>query len=165
MRRLALPLILPLLLAAAPVRQQQRDQAVAIAGQAVALALRPGTQADAAARRLVAEDLAEARRAGEAPLVLTANVGLGKPRDPTVLFVQLQSPRECGSAGCSTSAFQPHDGTWRKVLDAVSGPITITTGSHNGMRDLMAGDTRFFWNGTAYSDAKPAPAVDLRRRR
>ena len=135
------------------------------AGQEVGLAPHPGSQADSAARILLAQDLAEARRAGERPLLLTATATLGRPRDPSILFVQLQSPRECGSAGCSTSAFQPVKNGWRKVLDAVSGPVRIVDTSHNGMHDLLAGGTRYAWTGTAYADTTPAPDVSLRRRR
>lgn len=152
--RLLLLSALPILLAAAP------------AGRAVSLATHPGSRADAAARRLVADDLVEARRAGEEPLVLTATAALGGPRASSVLFVQLQSPRECGSAGCSTSAFQPvRGGGWRKVLDAVSGPVAVAPESHAGMHDLLAGTDRFVWNGSGYADANPAPPVDLRRKR
>ena len=97
--------------------------------------------------------------------MLTATAPLGGPRDPSVLFVQLQSPRECGSAGCSTSAFQPAGRGWRKVLDAVSGPVLVQSGSHNGMRDLLAGNTSYAWTGTGYADTTPAPDVHLRRPR
>ena len=96
---------------------------------------------------------------------LTATAPLGGPRDPSVLFVQLQSPRECGSAGCSTSAFQPDGRGWRKVLDAVSGPILVGDASHKGMRDLLVGGTRYAWTGAGYADTVPAPDVRLRRPR
>ena len=33
---------------------------------------------------------------------------------------------------------------------------------HGGMSDLAANAERFVWNGTAYANARPAPAVDLR---
>ena len=146
-------LFIPVLLAAAP------------AGQPVGLAAHQGTRADQAARQLVADDLREARQSGDEPLVLTATAPLGGPRDPSVLFVQLQSPRECGSAGCSTSAFQSNGHGWRKILDAVSGPILVQDASHKGMRDLLVGDTRYVWTGAAYADTAPAPDVHLRRLR
>ena len=152
MRKLLIA-VSPILLAAAP------------SGHPVGLTPHPGTRTDAAARQLVAQDLVEARRAGDQPLVLTATAPLGGPRDGSVLFVQLQSPRECGSAGCSTSAFQPEGRAWRKVLDAVSGPILVQDASHKGMRDLMVGGTRFVWTGTTYADTAPAPELHLRRLR
>ena len=153
MTRWLLVVVVPVLLAAGP------------AGRPVGLASRSGTKADAAARQLVAQDLIEARQAGDKPLVLTATAPLGGPRDPSVLFVQLQSPRECGSAGCSTSAFQPDGRGWRKVLDAVSGPVLVQDASHKGMRDLLVGGTRYVWTGTTYADTAPAPEVHLRRLR
>ena len=135
--------------------------AAAPAGQPIGLAPHPNTRAEQAARQLVAQDLTEARRAGDDPLILTATAPLGGPHDPSVLFVQLQSPRECGSAGCSTSAFQPHGRGWRKVLDSVSGPILVSESSHKGMRDLLVGGTRHVWTGATYADTAPAPTLRL----
>ena len=157
MRRL-LPFVAPLLLATPLL-------AATPAGRPIGLAVHSGTKADQAARQLVAQDLAEARRAGDEPLVLTATAPLGGPHEASILFIQLQSPRECGSAGCSTSAFQPDGRGWRKVLDAVSGPIAVQAESHKGMRDLLVGRTRYIWTGAAYADTVPAPDVSLRRRR
>ena len=125
---------------------------------------RPGTAPDVAARELAGQDLAEAKRAGQSPLVLTGSAVLGRAGDAPALFVQLQSTRECGSAGCETSAYLPDAGGWRKVLDSVSGPVTVERTEHLGMRDLSVGRTRFVWNGTVYADTRPAPALHLRRR-
>ncbi len=131
----------------------------------VALSAQPGTELDATARMLVAQELAEAQRSGEKPLLLVAAAQLGGPHDRKAVFVQLQSARECGSAGCSTSAYQMVKGKWVRVLDAVSGPIQVDTASHGGMRDLILRDSdRWIWNGRAYVDQHPAPEIDLKPR-
>ena len=71
----------------------------------------PGTQADATARRLAADDLEAAKSRGGTPLVLTGRALLGGAQP--ALFVQLQSAQECGSAGCSTSVFSFEHGRWQ----------------------------------------------------
>lgn len=141
--------------------------APALAGRApLALRAQPGTELDRVARQLAAQDLAEAAGAGETPLVLVDAARLGRPGERPVLFVQLQSPRECGSAGCSTSAYVFKRQGWRKVLDAVSGPVLVDDASHKGMRDLIVHERdRWIWDGAAYGAAKPAPDVDLRPKR
>jgi len=155
MSRCALLLLAPLLLAAAPEPVS--------APVPVALRAQPGTPLDQAARRLSAADLASAQQAGEPPLVLVGSARLGPAAEQPILFVQLQSARDCGSAGCSTTAYRAEGGTWRKVLDSVSGPITVLPTRHNGFADLKVGDDRYAWNGTAYGSLSPAPALDLRR--
>jgi len=150
MPRRALLLLVPLLLAAAP------------ASAPLALRAQPGTPLDTAARRLSAADLADAGRAGERPLVLVGSARLGPASEDPILFVQLQSPRECGSAGCSTTGYREARGAWHKVLDSVSGPITILPTRHRGFADLKVGNDRYAWNGTAYASLSPAPVMDLR---
>lgn len=128
----------------------------------VALSARPGTELDATARRLVAADLREDPRA----LLLIGSARLGHAGVGPALFVQLQSNRACGSAGCATSVFLPAKAGWTRVLDAVSGSIAVAPGEHDGMHDLVAGkNDRFVWNGKAYADTQPAPQVDLRPRK
>ena len=126
--------------------------------QPVKLAPQPGTPLDRTARELVAQDLAEAARAGERPLVLLGTAQLAGPKERPALFVQLQSARECGSAGCSTAAYQFTAGKWQLVLDAVSGPVAVDRAVHRGMHDLIVHDNdRWVWNGTAYTDARGPP--------
>ncbi len=98
MPRRALLLLAPLLLAAAP--------APASTPVPVVLRAQPGTPLDQAARRLSATDLASAQQAGEPPLVLVGSARLGPAAEQPILFVQLQSARDCGSAGCSTTAYR-----------------------------------------------------------
>lgn len=86
-----------------------------VGGTPVTLRAQPGTELDRVARRLVAQDLAEARDAGETPLVLAGIALLGEAGKQQAVLVQFQSPRECGSAGCSTSAFVREGRDWRKV--------------------------------------------------
>ncbi len=146
-------LALPPLLAAAP--------APAVP---VMLAPQPGTALDRTARGLIAQDLAESARAGERPLVLIGTARLGGAADHPALFVQLQSPRECGSAGCSTSVFAWMGGHYQKVLDGVDGRMAVAGTRHAGMADLQAGSETYAWNGKAYADTVPAPAINLRPR-
>lgn len=128
----------------------------------VPLSEQPGTELDRAARALVAQDLTEAEGQRERPLILVGSARLGRAQDQPALFVQLQSPRECGSAGCNTSVYLRQSGGWRKVLDSVSGPVTVADTRSRGMRDLLVGQERYVWNGTRYVDVRPAPAVDVR---
>ncbi len=129
------------------------------------LSAQPGTALDAAARQLVARDLAEARRRGETPLVLVGSARLGRgQQDRPAVFVQLQSARECGSAGCSTAVYLWRRGRWARVLDGVAGRLAVAPTRTRGMADLLTGATRYVWNGERYRDARPAPNVDLRPR-
>ena len=134
-------------------------------GAVVLLSARPGTSQDRAARLLNAHDLRAAMRHGETPLVLVGSSRLaGRGGDPA-LFVQLQSARLCGSAGCSTSVYLRHDRQWRKVLDSVSGPIRVMPQRHDGVHDLMVGrDDRWIWDGHVYQDSLAAPPLDNLRR-
>ncbi len=151
----------------APVRHAAAAPAAAPAmqGRAVALAPRPLTREDAVARQLTASDLRASDGQGETPLVLVGTAQLGTGRQQPALFVQLQSADLCGSAGCSTSVYLRQDGTWRKVLDSISGPIRVDARRHGGMADLVVGDDdRWVWNGSAYADTVAAPPIiDLRK--
>jgi hypothetical protein len=132
---------------------------------AVPMSAQPGTELDAIARHLVADDLAEAQAAGETPLVLVGSVQLGSPKDRPALFVQLQSARECGSSGCSTSVFVSGPKGWRKVLDAI-GTIVVDHAQHRGMHDLVVNrQDRWIWDGASYIDTSPAPVLNLRPRK
>jgi hypothetical protein len=150
-----LVLMLPAAAAAAPERPGP-------AGLPVVMTPQPGTALDRTARSLAAQDLAEARRAGDRPLVLVGSVPLGTASERPALFVQLQSPRQCGSRGCSTSAYLWTKGRWAKVLDDASGRIALLPTKHGGMADLAANAEHYAWTGTAYANTRPAPAVDLR---
>ena len=90
-------------------------------GKIIALKSQPGTQADVLARQLLAHELADAHRFGETPLVLVASAQLGAAHDGDVLFAQIQSPRECGSAGCSIASFGKAKGKWTGVPHSSSG--------------------------------------------
>jgi hypothetical protein len=133
-------------------------------GVPVVMTAQPRTALDRTARGLVARDLAEAARSGERPLVLIGSARLGAASDRPVLFVQLQSPRQCGSRGCSIAAYAWIKGRWTKVLDDASGRVTVASTRHGGMADLAANSERYVWDGTAYANTRPAPAIDLRPR-
>ena len=150
---------MPLLAAAAP-------PARAPVGVPVPLLAQPGTSLDAAARRLLAQDLAEAQRAGERPLLLVGSARLDPaPAGRPALLVQLQSPRECGSAGCNTTVYAWVAGRYQRVLDGVAGRLAVAATRHRGMADLVTDTDTYHWTGTSYASTRPAPNVDLRPRR
>jgi hypothetical protein len=128
----------------------------------VALTARPGRDLEATARKVATTDLADG---GPGALVLVGSQWLGTAGTGPALFVQVQSQRACGSAGCSTSIYLPTHSGWRKVLDAVSGTVVVQPEQHAGMHDLVVGKAdRWVWNGHIYADTQPAPQVDLRPR-
>jgi hypothetical protein len=131
----------------------------------VELTAQPGSQVDRLARQLMAKDLARARRSGDNPLVLVGTARLGDAHEGDVLFVQLQSADECGSAGCNTVSFLRKNGKWAKVLDTVTGPVRVSDTRHRGMRDIIVHDTsRMVWDGARYADTAPIPKLGLRPR-
>lgn len=144
-----------LLGAAAPNRAARPAQ-----GTPVVLQEQRGTPLAATARQLVAQDLADAHARGDKPVVLAAAANLGAERP--ALFVQLQSSRECGSAGCSTAAYQWERGAYKRVLDGATGKITISPKRTKGRFDVLAGDDHYVWTGAEYRSLTPAPALDLR---
>lgn len=123
----------------------------------VAMAPAPGTPADAVARAALAQDLAEAARSREKPLLLLGLAQLGRPNDRAALFVQLQSARECGSAGCGTSVLVWSPQGWRRVLDGAIGRVSVGSTRHNGYADLSAGTEQYRWTGQSYQNARPVP--------
>ncbi len=125
----------------------------------VPLQSNPGAPADVAARKLATEDIAAARSRGDKPLVLTGWADLGGPQP--ALFVQLQSPQECGSAGCSTSVYATERGRWARVLDSATGRLGVSRKKTRGRYDLVAGADRFVWTGTMYRSVAPAPSLNL----
>ena len=127
----------------------------------VVLAAQPGTSLDQSARSLEAHDIAQSVAHGEQPLVLIGSARLStRHAAPAALFVQLQSAALCGSAGCDTSVFLDHLGEWHRVLDSVSGPITVLPHWHGHMHDLMVGtNDRWIWAADAYRDTVSAPQL------
>ncbi len=120
-----------------------------------------GTPLDGIARTLAARDIASSASHGEQALVLigSARLSTGRGRQ-AALFVQLQSAALCGSAGCETSVYVGGRHGWSKVLDSVSGPITVLGTSHGHMHDLLIGRTdRWVWSGQAYRDTLLAPSL------
>ena len=128
----------------------------------VKLAPMPGSALEATAKQVAASDVADG---GAGALLLLGSQHLGTAGTGPALFVQVQSARACGSAGCSTSVYLPTAGGWTKILDAVSGNVVVQPGAHRGMHDLLIGrNDRWAWNGRTYADTVPAPQVDLRPR-
>ncbi len=147
-----------------PAAAAPPDRAGMAAGTPVVMSAQPGTPLEQTARSLVAQDLANARRSGDRPLVLIGSARLGTAAERPALFVQLQSSRQCGSRGCSTAVYAWLKGRWTKVLDDASGRITVSPTKHGGMADLVASTERYAWTGTTYASTRPAPAIDLRPR-
>jgi hypothetical protein len=117
-------------------------------GAPVELAAQPGSEADKLARQLMAGEIARAHAEGADLLVL---VGMGRLNDANeLLFVQLQSPGECGSAGCSTVSFRYEGDRWIRIMDTVSGTVRIAQSGHRGMPDLIVNGNRLAWDGTKY---------------
>jgi len=125
-------------------------------GAPVVLVARPGREAGLA-RQLMAREIERARADGENPLVL---VGMARLNDADeLLFGQLQSPGECGSAGCSTLAFRYVGGRWIRIMDTVSGSVRIAASHHRGMPDLIVQNgsrngSRMVWDGMQYRDVR-----------
>ena len=150
--RIALVVAALLLGAAAPTKPPP--------GTPVLLHAQPGTPAETTARTLAADDIAAAKARGDNPIVLIGTADLGGERP--AIFVQLQSPRECGSAGCSVGVYAWERGSWKRVLDASSGRLTVSRKRTRGRSDLYADSEHFVWTGSAYRSTRPAPAIDLR---
>lgn len=143
-----------LVAAAAPARPS--------GGTLVPLQAQPGTPMDKAARALAADDLQDAAAHNDKPLVLIGTAELGGERQ--ALFVQIQSARACGSAGCTTSVYTWTHGAWHRVLDGTTGRLAIAATKTRGMSDLLTDSERYVWTGTSYRSTHPAPAIDLRPR-
>lgn len=153
--RVSLACAMLLLAAAAPATQ-------AVPTGPVKLVSQPGSSLDKTAHQVAAADLADGSAKS---LVLIGSQRLGSAGTGPALFVQVQSERSCGSAGCSVSVYLPTAKGWTKVLDAV-GQVAVDPGEHRGMHDLLVGSQdRWIWNGRAYADTLPAPQVDLRPRK
>ena len=131
----------------------------------VLLRPQPGTALDATARQLVARDVGDLRAGGGKVLLLLGTAPLSaKPADRPALFVQVQSARQCGSAGCSTLVYAWQHNAYQRVLDGVDGHVAVSAHRTRGMADLVADTERYVWDGAAYRDATPGPAIDLKPR-
>jgi hypothetical protein len=110
------------------------------------------------ARSVAKQDIEDG---GTGALLLLASQPLGTAGTGSALFVQVQSQRSCGSAGCSVSIYLPNKTGWTKILDAV-GTLAVLPTVHGGMHDILVGKgDHWVWNGRAYADTIPAPQVDL----
>lgn len=133
-------------------------------GNPVILTQQPGTELDRQARKLASDDIATSRRHKEEPLVLIGSAPLSTKKGDVALFIELQSAALCGSAGCSTDVYLRKDQDWVKILDSVSGQISVLPTSHRGMYDLLVdGSDRWLWDGNTYQDTiNAAPIGNLR---
>ncbi|WP_143280708.1 hypothetical protein [Bombella intestini] len=124
----------------------------------VELKSQPGTELDNAARSLNTDLLEDATRHNEQPIVLTGTAKLAPKQKGTILFVQLQSYRLCGSAGCTTSIYRKNGDKWDTLLDSVNGTIRIARQRHNGMADIVVdGNDRWVFDGQKYQDTLNSP--------
>jgi hypothetical protein len=124
----------------------------------VTLAPHPLSKMYFTARDVAKQDIDDG---GSGALLLLASQSLGTAGTGPALFVQVQSQRSCGSAGCSVSIYLPTKAGWTKILDAV-GTLAVLPTVHDGMHDMLVGKgDHWVWNGRAYADTIPAPQVDL----
>ena len=124
----------------------------------VELKSQPGTELDKQARKLNADLLEDATRHHEQPIVLTGTAQLAPKQKDMILFVQLQSYRLCGSAGCTTSIYRKNGDKWDTLLDSVNGTIRIARQRHNGMADIVVdGNDRWVFDGQKYQDTLNSP--------
>ena len=106
-------------------------------GAPVELAASPGSEADRLARQLMAREIERDRQHGENPLVL---VGMGRLNETDeMLFVQLQSAGDCGSAGCNTVSFRFTGDRWVRVTDTI-GSVRIGAPRHRAVWSLAGAD-------------------------
>ncbi|MFT8808577.1 hypothetical protein [Gluconobacter sp.] len=162
---LALSFLLPGTLACASAatgktRHHTRHLSQSASAAPVILTAHPGTKLDEDARKLNADDLQDAAKHHDQPVVLVGSAPLSSGKNDEALFVQLQSARLCGSAGCTTSVYLKHNDTWNTVLDSVNGDISVLPTRHKGMHDLLVGpNDRWIWNGREYQDTLSAPPM------
>lgn len=118
----------------------------------------PGSKLNEQARALNADVLQDAARHHDRPIILIGTVPLSSAPQDQALFVQLQSYRLCGSAGCTTSIYRQKGQQWETLLDAVNGSISILPSSHNGLSDLLIdGKDYWFFDGKSYQDTENTP--------
>ncbi|MDF7674267.1 hypothetical protein PT277_02555 [Acetobacteraceae bacterium ESL0709] len=123
---------------------------------AVALKPMPGSPEEQAARSLNQDIIDDSLRHHDNPLFLIGSAALSPRKGTEGLFVQIQSPRLCGSSGCTTSVYLRKGKEWVNVLDAVNGDISVLSTRHKGMYDLMVDKSdKWIWNGHAYQDTLP----------
>lgn len=126
-------------------------------GDPVILTHQPGSGLDAEARKLNTDDLAAAARHHETPLILIGSAPLSPDGKNIALFVQVQSASLCGSAGCSTDVYLKRGNSWSKILDSVSGPISLLSTTHGGMRDILVDSSdSWIWKNGTYVDTLTA---------
>jgi len=137
-----------------------RANAVGTGAAPVILSAHPGTQLDIDARKLNTDDLEDAAKHHDHPVVLVGSAPLSAGKNDEALFVQLQSARLCGSAGCTTSVYLRHNDSWKTVLDSVNGDISVLPTRHKGMHDLLVGkNDKWIWDGNEYQDTLSAPPM------
>ena len=121
----------------------------------VPLTSQPLSKLNATARAVAGQDIEDG---GSGALLLLASQSLGTAGTGPALFVQVQSDRACGSAGCSVSIYLPGKAGWTKILDAV-GTVSVLPTIHGGMHDMLVARATIGF-GTAMS----MPTRSRRRR-
>jgi hypothetical protein len=116
----------------------------------VAMTSQPGSTVDALARQLMAREIEQSRASGVEPVVLVGTRRLDS--NAGLLFVEVQSANDCGSAGCSIVSFRHVKGQWVRVMDTVGGAVWIASPRHGGMPDLSVDGNPYVWDGAQYRD-------------
>lgn len=124
--------------------------------QTVTLKAMPDSPLDQVARSLNQDIIDDSSRHHDTPLFLIGSAPLSLHKGDEGLFVQIQSPRLCGSSGCTTSVYLHRGTEWVNVIDAVNGDITVLHTRHKGMYDLLIDNNdKWIWNGHTYQDTMP----------
>lgn len=128
----------------------------------VLLVPQPRNPLTAIAFHLNKTDIDFALQHGEKPLILIGTATLSTiQKTQKTLFVQLQSASLCGSSGCTTTAYLKKNNRWVKILDSVSGDITILKNTHKRMHDLQINNAEIWiWNGKTYTEPQPGPNMN-----
>lgn len=127
----------------------------------VTLTPQPGTPLENIARTLNQTDMNFAIQRNEQPLLLIGSLNLSSTKKAkNILFTQIQTASLCGSGGCSTTGYIKRNNQWIKVLDAVTGDITVEKTTHKGMHDLSVSASDVWkWNGKTYVETQRGPKL------
>lgn len=142
-----------LLIASIVIVSQPHAFAASTQERPIILKAAPGTKLDKIARTLNADLLKDDALHHNNSVVLVGTHALSPHKKNKALFVQIQSARLCGAAGCTTSIYLKKNDNWVTILDSVNGNISLLPSKHHDFYDILIGhgDT-WIWNGRNYED-------------
>lgn len=131
-------------------------QSYASTGKAVLLKEDPGSSLDKIARSLNSDLLKDDDLHHDNSVILVGEKNLSPSTKNKALFVQIQSARLCGAAGCTTSIYLNKEHHWVTILDSINGTISLLPSKHHGFYDLLINnEDRWIWDGKEYNDTSP----------